>query len=87
MNTHLVGSKENYNLEEESEKIIDSIEAIVNSNFNQKKIPRIKIEQIDCYSYLFNDIKVVLYYDDNTNTLRCEDGKDFELWLLETFKY
>lgn len=84
---HLVGNKAEYNLEDESEKIIDIIELIVNTNFNQKKIPRIKIEQIDCYSYLFNDIKVVLHCDDNTNTLQCEDGKDFEVWLLETFKY
>ena len=76
---------ENFNVEEESEKIIDTIETIVNLNYNKKKIPRIKIEQIDCYTYLFDKLRVILYFDDY-NVLKCENGKDFELWLLEHFE-
>ena len=74
------------NEEYENDPIVSSIEEIVNRNYIMNLIPMIKIEQIDNNNYLFNNKKVFLLFDTQNKTqLKTNEGKDFELWLIENF--
>ena len=74
------------NEEYDNDPIVSSIEEIVNRNFVMNLIPMIKIEQIDNNNYLFNNKKVFLLFDNQNKTqLKTNEGKDFELWLIENF--
>ena len=80
-------NENNENEEEyDNDPIVSSIEEIVNRNFIMNLIPMIKIEQIDNNNYLFNNKKVYLLFDNQNKTqLKTNEGKDFELWLIENF--
>lgn len=80
------GNDSNGTDEDESDQIVTLIEEIVNNNFNAKLIPRIKIEQVDTFTYIFDGIKMTLEYTQDKTNLRCKDGTDFESWLRSTFQ-
>jgi hypothetical protein len=45
--------------------IISKLEEIVNKYFSEKKIPEISVDQLDSYSYNFNDKPAVLFLEDH----------------------
>lgn len=52
-------------LDNESDKYISRIEEIVNKNFQNKMIQKIKIEQINSRKYKFDDLEVSLKFEQN----------------------
>ena len=76
-------NNENF-LKKESEKIIIEIERITNKNFNDNIIRQMEIIQISNNEYLFDNIKLVLFF--KNNELITNDNENFESWLIRNFK-
>jgi hypothetical protein len=82
---HKLEMQNNENLmKKESEKIIIEIERITNKNFNDNIIRQMEIIQISNNEYLFDNIKLFLFF--KNNELITKDNENFESWLIRNFK-
>ena len=71
-------------MKNESDKIIMEIEKITNKNYCDNIIRPMEIIQISNNEYLFDNIKLVLFF--KNNELITNDNENFESWLIRNFK-
>lgn len=66
--------------------IIAKLEEVVNKYFTEKKIPEISIDQVDTYSYTFNDKNAVLFVEGDVLKVNMNNGSiRFDEWILNNF--